>query len=142
MMQIWDTAGHEKFRTITTSYYRGAHAIVIAFDITDRKSFQQVEKWLSEIDKFAKENVLKFIVGNKSDLSAKRTVSREEAEELSIKYRVPYFETSAKENINTTELFEKAALTYVENYANETNAYKGVNLNSKLLKKNIKNDCC
>ena len=81
-------------------------------------------------------------MGNKSDLSAKRTVSREEAEELSIKYRVPYFETSAKENINTTELFEKAALTYVENYANETNAYKGVNLNSKLLKKNIKNDCC
>ena len=76
MMQIWDTAGHEKFRTITTSYYRGAHAIVIVFDITDRKSFQQVEKWLSEIDKFAKENVLKFIVGNKSDLSAKRTVSR------------------------------------------------------------------
>ena len=66
-MQIWDTAGHEKFRTITTSYYRGAHAIVIVFDITDRKSFQQVEKWLSEIDKFAKENVLKFIVGNKSD---------------------------------------------------------------------------
>ena len=47
MMQIWDTAGHEKFRTITTSYYRGAHAIVIVFDITDRKSFQQVEKWLS-----------------------------------------------------------------------------------------------
>ena len=50
-IQIWDTAGHERFKTITTSYYRGANAIVIVYDVTERESFEHIEKWLNEIDK-------------------------------------------------------------------------------------------
>ena len=50
-LQLWDTAGHERFRTITTSYYRGAHGIAIVFDLSDRETFEHVEKWLEEINK-------------------------------------------------------------------------------------------
>merc|ERR1711879_841172 len=73
-LQIWDTAGQERFRTITSSYYRGAHGIICAFDITDQTSFANIKKWLQEIDRYACENVNKFVVGNKCDLAARRVV--------------------------------------------------------------------
>ena len=50
-LQIWDTAGQEKFKTITCNYYRGADGIMIVFDLTDRDSFESVKGWLIEIDK-------------------------------------------------------------------------------------------
>jgi Ras-related protein Rab-1A len=84
MLIQWDTAGQERFHTITTSYYRGANAIVIVYDITDKDSFDHVKKWMIEIDKFAKENVLKFLVGNKFDLKDKRKVTFEEGQNLGI----------------------------------------------------------
>ena len=78
----WDTAGQERFRTITSSYYRGAHGIIIVYDISDRESFDNVKQWLSEIDRYACENVNKLLVGNKSDLASKRAVSTEQGQEL------------------------------------------------------------
>merc|ERR1712063_143092 len=71
-LQMWDTAGQERFRTITSSYYRGAQGIMIVYDITDRDSFDNIKNWMVEIDKYAQENVIKVLVGNKSDLDDKR----------------------------------------------------------------------
>jgi Ras-related protein Rab-1A len=51
-MQIWDTAGQDRFRTITSSYYKGAHGIMLVFDVTDRESFDAVRFWQQEIDKY------------------------------------------------------------------------------------------
>ena len=81
-MQIWDTAGHEKFRTITTSYYKSAHAIIILYDITQKTSFDHIKNWITEIDKFGKQGVLKVIVGNKLDLENNRKIKKEDAENL------------------------------------------------------------
>lgn len=67
-LQIWDTAGQERFKTITASYYKGAHGIILVYDITDRQSFKDIENWLAEVDKYGNENVVKLLVGNKSDL--------------------------------------------------------------------------
>ena len=78
-LQIWDTAGQERFRTITSSYYRGAHGIIVVYDVTDAESFNNVKQWLNEIDRYANENVNKLLVGNKSDLTAKRAVDYETA---------------------------------------------------------------
>ena len=64
-MQIWDTAGQDRFRTLTSSYYRGAHGIIIVYDVTSRDSFDNVRVWMQEIEKFASENVNKLLVGNK-----------------------------------------------------------------------------
>ncbi|KAL3923091.1 MAG: hypothetical protein SGPRY_004333, partial [Prymnesium sp.] len=64
----WDTAGQERFRTISSTYYRGAHGIIVVYDVTSLDSFNNVKRWLTEIDKYARENVNKLLVGNKSDL--------------------------------------------------------------------------
>ena len=89
-MQIWDTAGQERFKTITASYYKGAHGIILVYDITDRQSFKDIENWLAEVDKYGNENVVKLLVGNKSDLEANRQVKAEEgktlADSLGIKF--------------------------------------------------------
>jgi Ras-related protein Rab-1A len=80
----WDTAGQDRFRTITSSYYRGADGIIIVYDLTDRQSFDNVKNWLEEIEKYVEEKTKKYIVGNKNDLEERRQVKAEEAQSLSI----------------------------------------------------------
>ena len=104
-LQIWDTAGSEKFRTITTSYYRGAHAIIMVFDITKKETFDHIINWMADIDKFAKQGVLRILVGNKCDLENQREVNKDEGLAFADKYEIQYIETSAKETINIESLF-------------------------------------
>jgi len=104
-LQIWDTAGQERFRTITTSYYRGAHAIIICYDITDSITFENVKRWLHECVLYASKNVVKLLVGNKSDLEKKRAISYHSGKELADMYDMTFYEVSAKENTNIDELF-------------------------------------
>ncbi|CAK8534995.1 unnamed protein product [Lathyrus sativus] len=99
-LQIWDIAGQERFRTITSSYYRGAHGIIIVYDVTDEESFNNVKQWLSEIDRYASDNVNKLLVGNKSDLTANRVVSYDTAKEFADQIGIPFMETSAKNATN------------------------------------------
>ena len=144
-LQLWDTAGHERFRTITTSYYRGAHGIATVFDLTDRQTFEHVEKWLKEINKYAKENVMRFLIGNKSDLVDKRQVTYEEVRVLANKLNIYYVETSAKNNINVTEFFRIATQDYLNKYNFEIEKEKGgVTLDYKKLNnnKNKSKGCC
>ena len=124
-LQIWDTAGQERFKTITTSYYKGAHAILIVFDITDRDSFDHVRNWMADIDKFAKEGVLRILVGNKCDLEQNRKVRKEEAEEIAKKYGINYIETSAKDTINIDDLFISTAKYLLSKQNSATPAGKG-----------------
>ncbi|KAB1204124.1 GTP-binding protein YPTM2 [Morella rubra] len=104
-LQIWDTAGQERFRTITSSYYRGAHGIIIVYDVTDQESFNNVKQWLSEIDRYASENVNKLLVGNKSDLTANKVVSYETAKAFADEIGIPFMETSAKNATNVEQAF-------------------------------------
>ncbi|XP_021732771.1 GTP-binding protein YPTM2-like [Chenopodium quinoa] len=104
-LQIWDTAGQERFRTITSSYYRGAHGIIIVYDITDQESFNNVKQWLSEIDRYASNNVNKLLVGNKSDLTANRAVPYETAKAYADEIGIPFLETSAKDATNVEQAF-------------------------------------
>ncbi|KAI0927851.1 GTP-binding protein of the rab, variant 2 [Taiwanofungus camphoratus] len=74
-LQIWDTAGQERFRTIAAAYYRGAHGIVVVYDVTDNESFENVKGWLHEIERYASETVKKLLIGNKSDLVERKVVA-------------------------------------------------------------------
>lgn len=74
VLQIWDTAGQERFRIITSSYYRGAHGVLIAYDTTKKESFQNVKSWYKEIKIHAPEYAKIVLIGNKSDLEAKKEI--------------------------------------------------------------------
>lgn len=104
-LQIWDTAGQERFHTITTSYYRGAMGIMLVYDITNEKSFENIVKWLRNIDEHANEDVEKMILGNKCDMTDKRVVSRERGEAIAREHGIRFMETSAKSNINIDRAF-------------------------------------
>ena len=97
-LQIWDTAGQERFRTISSTYYRGAHGIIVVYDVTNRASFDNVTRWLSEIDKYAREGVNKLLVGNKCDQdeSGARQVSKADGMAFAETKSIPFLETSAK----------------------------------------------
>jgi len=104
-LQIWDTAGQERFRTITSSYYRGAHGIIIVYDTTEAETFSNIKQWLNEIDRYATPTVPKLIVGNKSDLTSRRQVEHNAAQEYCSKLNIPFLETSAKASTNVETAF-------------------------------------
>eukprot|EP01106_Pelomyxa_sp_JSP_P018718 TRINITY_DN889_c0_g1_i1.p1 TRINITY_DN889_c0_g1~~TRINITY_DN889_c0_g1_i1.p1 ORF type:complete len:211 (-),score=60.60 TRINITY_DN889_c0_g1_i1:126-758(-) len=108
-MQIWDTAGQERFRTITSSYYRGAHGIMVVFDVTDPQSFTNVKQWLSEIERYAAEQVCRILVGNKIDLEQKRVITTASAQSFADSVTVNYIETSAKNSLNVDKVFADMA---------------------------------
>eukprot|EP01089_Gocevia_fonbrunei_P022140 TRINITY_DN882_c0_g1_i4.p1 TRINITY_DN882_c0_g1~~TRINITY_DN882_c0_g1_i4.p1 ORF type:complete len:208 (-),score=46.28 TRINITY_DN882_c0_g1_i4:122-745(-) len=104
-MQIWDTAGQERFRTITSSYYRGAHGVILVYDVTDQVSFNNARQWLTEIERYACGQVVKLLVGNKSDLTTKRVVDQVTGKEFADQFNLPFLEASAKDGTHVTEAF-------------------------------------
>uniref|UniRef100_A0A5K3FPM5 Ras-related protein Rab-1A n=1 Tax=Mesocestoides corti TaxID=53468 RepID=A0A5K3FPM5_MESCO len=104
-LQIWDTAGQERFRTMTVAYYRGAHGIIVVYDITSEESFQNVETWLEEIKRYARPDVTKIVVGNKSDLTDQRVVSYEQGKQFAANLGLQFLETSAKDSSNVEQAF-------------------------------------
>eukprot|EP01088_Endostelium_zonatum_P020189 TRINITY_DN72_c0_g2_i1.p1 TRINITY_DN72_c0_g2~~TRINITY_DN72_c0_g2_i1.p1 ORF type:complete len:203 (+),score=65.26 TRINITY_DN72_c0_g2_i1:164-772(+) len=105
-LQIWDTAGQERFRTITSSYYRGAHGIIVVYDVTDPVTFNNSKMWLSEIERYACNNVTKLLIGNKADMASKRAVAVAEGDDFAKKNSMLFAEASAKqgEGVDTAVL--------------------------------------
>ncbi|EGW34452.1 GTP-binding protein SAS1 [Spathaspora passalidarum NRRL Y-27907] len=108
-LQVWDTAGQERFRTITTAYYRGAMGIIIIYDVTDSRSFENVENWYQTVTQHANEDAQIFLVGNKCDDEVNRQVSREQGQELAARLNIPFLESSAKTNENVDSIFLELA---------------------------------
>lgn len=104
-LQIWDTAGQEKFRSITRSYYRGTAGALLTFDITRRETFEHLTDWLQDCRKYSNPNIVIMLIGNKCDLADKRQVTRAEAEEFAKNNGLMYLETSAKTDENIDEAF-------------------------------------
>ena len=109
-MQIWDTAGEEKFRSLTPMYYKNAAAVVLVYDCTNLDSFESVGKWMREIEENSSQNILIFLVSNKCDMADEEMVSIKQAMEYAKKIKASGFrQTSAKENIGIEELFQQVA---------------------------------
>jgi len=102
-LQIWDSTGLE----VNQSYFRGAHAIILMFDVSVKKSYDDLATWITKVAQVASPRSYKIIVGNKCDLMVERVISSEPAEENASLVHADYIETSAKENINVSELFTK-----------------------------------
>lgn len=104
-LNIWDSAGQERFRTIVNTYYRGAHGICLVYDITDLDSFQKLNEWLQDVTELAEPNAKKIIIGTKKDLEQRRQVKSEQVKSYSETIGVPYIETSSKEGHNVEGAF-------------------------------------
>jgi len=95
----------ERFRTITSAYYRGADGIIMVYDVTSQDSFDHVNDWLKEVNRYASEGTCKLLVGNKSDRTTDKAVSTDVAKEFADDIGVPFLETSAKSAANVEEAF-------------------------------------
>ncbi|XP_053331088.1 ras-related protein Rab-13 [Spea bombifrons] len=108
-LQVWDTAGQERFKTITTAYYRGAMGIILVYDITDERSFENIQNWMKSIKENASAGVERMLLGNKCDMEHKRKVPKERGEKLAKEHNIRFFETSAKSSQNVDEAFNTLA---------------------------------
>ncbi|CAL8070123.1 unnamed protein product [Calicophoron daubneyi] len=105
-LQIWDTAGQDRFRTITSTYYRGAHGIIIVYDVNDVRTFCNVEKWTDEASAYADESIARILVGNKNENPELKTVATQDAQRLAAKHSCLFIETSAKNDDNVNQMFD------------------------------------
>ncbi|KAH0785277.1 small GTP-binding protein [Histomonas meleagridis] len=108
-LQIWDTAGQERFRSIAKAYFRNAIGVILAFDITERKSFNEVNMWLTDVRSLCDPTAVILLVGNKADLASKRVITLAEAEQLAQQQQITYLETSAADGTNVREAFVRVA---------------------------------
>ena len=104
-LQIWDTAGQESFKSITRSYYRGAAGALLVYDITRRDTFTHLTRWLEEVKQNGNPDMSIMLIGNKSDLDARRQVSTNEGEMFAREHGLIFMETSAKTAQNVEEAF-------------------------------------
>ena len=96
-IQIWDTSGQKRFSTIVSSYFRGAAGIIIMFDITDKKTFDDCHDWLGQVKSRCGDDVQLLLVGNKLDLETERQVELNDAEDFAAKENLEYLEISARD---------------------------------------------
>ena len=135
-VQLWDTAGQDKFRAITRNYYKGASGIILLFDVTNIKSFENIKKWINEIKEEISEKVSIILIGNKIDNANERKISKEQGEKLASEIGVKFFETSAKTGEGINECVFYLVKKIFENDPETKN--KGWNLKHKSNKKR----CC
>lgn len=141
-LQVWDTAGQERFRTITTAYYRGAMGIVLIYDVTDARTFENVETWHKTVTEHANDDAQIFLVGNKSDDEENRQVSYEQGTQMAAKLGVPFLEASAKTNANVDSIFYELASVIQKNHVETEPKLSAGNVDVSQQGFNLKSSCC
>ncbi|KAH8887465.1 ras-domain-containing protein [Thozetella sp. PMI_491] len=105
-LTLFDTAGQERFRTLSTSFYRGAHGVMLVYDISSRASYLTMERWFEEAEMNTVESVALYLVGSKLDRAEHgRAVSEEEGERLAVAHGARFCEVSAKTRENVRKPF-------------------------------------
>ena len=148
-IQIWDTAGQERYRSITSAYYRGAKGAFIVYDITRKNTFENIDRWVTDLKTNGDQNISIVLIGNKTDLEEKREVQKDEGIKKSEEYKTAFLETSALNGDNIDKAFDELIeQIYQNNCSNieedkNDEIDKGVNLNEEKEETNfIKKSCC
>ena len=155
-VEIWDTAGQERYKSITSVYYKGAKGAFIVYDITSRKSFNNIDKWIEEIKEKTSKDIKLLVIGNKIDLNEQREISTKEALFKFKDMDISLMEASALDDTNVNESFiEMIKIIYQDyirrgenenDFSNEKRHGKGIDL--KNIGNKVKNEnknvymCC
>ena len=116
-IQVWDTAGQDRFRSITKNYYKGAHGIILIYDVTEQKSFDNVKNWMAQIKEEVSDRVTIVLVGNKIDDEDNRKIATEQGESMAKEYGIMFFECSAKTGQHIDEIFNNLVKKVVDNFS-------------------------
>ncbi len=103
-LHIYDRAKEEIYRNIAKAYYKGADGLILMYNVTERNSFQGVRNWINQIEAQGDKSVKKVLVGHICD-EDKRVVTKEEGKKLAEEYNIGFFESSARNNTNVSEVF-------------------------------------
>ena len=152
-LQIWDTAGMEKFRSITQAYYRNSALVLIVFDLTNRNSFNEaITTWIQNVRAHSNKFATILLVGNKKDMVAERAVTTSEVYRAAQDLDIPYAEVSCVTGEGVHETFRIASTITLDNFLDlpQTTDFKkyGIKLSPskemsiECTKKKKKNDCC
>ena len=136
-LRIFDTAGQERYKSVSASFIKKADGVILIYDIGDLESFEAVENWIKSIREIGKDKLPIILVGNKCDLSDdKRMISLKEGQDKADEFNIPFYETSCKEGINIKEVFEKLVDDIMEKGS------KNINREYKILNKGKKKEKC
>ena len=120
-LNIWDTIGDERFRILTHQFYQDSHGALLIFDITNKETFNKLEIWIKDIIQNTPPDCILMIIGNKYDLNENRKISYDEANILSQRFNISYYEVSAKNGNNIALAFEQLTYRIIDKQREEEN---------------------
>lgn len=137
-LQIWDTAGQEKYKAITSSYYNNARLILFVFDLNNESSFLNLKKWIDNVDNYCDDNIKKILIGNKSDLQC--FVNESDILKFTYQNNLEYYECSAKlDNIDNL-FFEILSNNIIDTKYNNNTI--NTNYDNNIIRLNVNNKKC
>ena len=139
-VQIWDTGGQERFRTITKNYYEKADGVVLAYDCTDERSFAEIQNWMTQLENHARPEVPKMLVSTKGDLSKDIKVDPKQGRAVAEEFGMTFFETSAKVGTNIKVCFEYMIGSILKQEEKSDEKIEGLKISPK--PKPAKKGCC
>ena len=146
-VHIWDTAGQERFKSIAVNYFRTSNGFIFCYDITNKKSFESIQKWVELAFSNNDSHKVNFLIGNKCDLKDKRDVNIEEGENFAKTNNFSFIETSARDNTNVDKVFQFFTYRLISYYEKNKEDYQGDQTERRLSKAEKistvreKNDC-
>ena len=142
-VQIMDTCGQERFKSINSSYYKNADCILLVYDITSNKSFNEVKNYFNKnIKENCKKNIPVILLGNKSDLEEKREVLPEDGAKFAEQNDYIFMETSCLTNENVADAFETLIEITNREAMKDKECNKTLKLNNKKRKSKSEQKCC
>ena len=141
-IQLYDTAGQERFRTIAKAYYKGAHGIILMYDVTNQKSYDNIKRWLEQIKKEASNKICILLVANKVDMKDERVISVENGKNLATENNLKIIEASAKEDINVSNVFQEITEEVASKFGDITKSTIKIENNNNKENVNTEKGCC
>lgn len=141
-IEVWDTGGQERFRTITKSYYERAMGVLLVYDCCDERSFLEIRNWIKQIEAHSSHPQVKLLVASKCDIEPKK-IKASEGQNLAEEYKMEFFETSSKSGLNVVKAFQALAELSLNATKTESEAVKGsFALSPQTDEKKPKSGCC